>query len=156
MLLVCDIVLIEFRVMRRRNMSIAGFALLAVVAAIALIAYRLGMRRALSEARPHVDRGDGGDCVDIQQAGSHANEQACVTGRVLRAYTSKSGNTFIDFCEDYRTCPFTSIVFASDRSKFGNLQSLQGRQVELRGKIQIYHDQPEIVLKDPSQIREAP
>jgi len=152
--LVCDIVLIEFPVMTRRNMSIAGFALIAVMAAIALIAYRMGMRGALSEVRPPVD--GGGACVDIQQAAAHANEQACVTGRVLRAYTSKSGNTFLDFCENYRSCPFTSIIFASDRSKFGNLESLQGRQMELRGKIQIYHDQPEIVLRDPTQIREAP
>jgi len=140
--------------MMRRNKSIAGFALIAVMAAVALIAYRMGMRRVLSEARPAVD--GGGACVDIKQAATHANEEACVTGRVLRAYTSRSGNTFLDFCEDYRTCPFTSIIFASDRSKFGNLESLQGRQMELRGKIQIYHDQPEIVLKEASQIREAP
>jgi hypothetical protein len=141
----------RFRVMTRRNRSIAGFALIAIMAAITFIAYRLGMRRSLSDARD-----GGGACVDIKQAAAHANEQGCVSGRVLRAYTSRSGNTFLDFCEDYRACPFTSIVFASDRSKFGNLQSLQGRQVELRGKIQIYHDQPEIVLRDPSQIREAP
>jgi len=140
--------------MTRRNMSVAGFALIAVMVAIALIAYRMGMRGALSALRPPVL--DGSACVDIQQAAAHANEEACVTGRVLRAYTSKSGNTFLDFCENYRGCPFTSIIFASDRSNFGNLQSLQGRQLELRGKIQIYHDQPEIVLKDPSQIREAP
>jgi DNA/RNA endonuclease YhcR with UshA esterase domain len=152
--LVCAIVLIEFPVMTRRTMSIAGFTLIAVMTAIALIAYRMGMRGALSDSRPPVP--GGGACVDIQQAAAHANEEACVTGRVLRAYTSKSGNTFLDFCQDYRSCPFTSIIFASDRSKFGNLVSLQGRQIELRGKIQIYRDQPEIVLRDASQIREAP
>jgi hypothetical protein len=138
--------------MTRRNMSIAGFALVALITLCALIAYRVGMRRALSEARP----GSDGACIDFKQAASHANEDACVSGRVLRVFTSNSGNTFLDFCEDYRTCPFTSIIFASDRSKFGDVTALQGRQVELRGKIQLYHDQPEIVLKDPSQAREAP
>ncbi len=138
--------------MTRRDKSIAGSALVALIVLIALFAYRIGMRRALSEARPPAS----GACVDIQQAGSHANEESCVTGRILRVFTSKAGNTFLDFCQDYRACPFTSIIFASDRSKFGDVNALQGRQVELRGRIQIYHDQPEIVVKDPSQIREAP
>lgn len=142
--------------MTRRNKSIAGFALMAFVVLVAVFAYRIGMRRAWSEAHPGAEGPDGGACIDIKQAGAHAGEQACVAGRVLRVYASKSGNTFLDFCEDYRSCPFTSIIFASDRSNFGDLTALQGRQVELRGKIQLYHDQPEIVLKEASQIREAP
>lgn len=142
--------------MTRRNKSIAGFALIAFIVLIAVFAYRIGMRRAWSDAHPAADGADGGTCVAINHAGAHAGEQACVTGRVLRVYTSKSGNTFLDFCENYRACPFTSVVFASDRSNFGNLTALQGRSVELRGKIQMYHDQPEIVLKEASQIREAP
>lgn len=142
--------------MTRRNKSIAGVALVALVTLVAVFAYRIGMRRAWSEAHPGTEGADGAACVDIKQAGAHSGEEACVTGRVLRVYTSKSGNTFLDFCEDYRTCPFTSIVFASDRANFGDLTALQGRKVELRGKIQIYHDQPEIVLKEASQIREAP
>jgi hypothetical protein len=133
--------------------SIAVLVLLAIVGASLVVAYRSGLRRGLSsQGPPASQRG----CVDFRQAASHAGEQACVTGRVLRAFTSKSGNTFLDFCEDYRNCPFTSIVFASDRTKFGDLTALQGRQIELRGKIQRYHDQPEIVLSDPAQIQEAP
>ncbi len=139
--------------MTLRNKSIAGFSVMAIVTLIAVFAYRIGMHRGLSEARPPVD--GGGTCIEIKDAAAHANQDSCVSGRVLRAFTSKSGNTFLDFCEDYRTCAFTSIIFASDRSKFGDLTALQGREVELRGRIQIYHDQPEIVLKDPSQIREA-
>jgi hypothetical protein len=142
--------------MTRRNTSIAGLAVIVLIVLVALFAYRIGMHRAMSEARPAARGADGGACVDIQQAGAHANQESCVAARVLRVFTSKSGNTFLDFCEDYRTCPFTSIIFTSDRSKFGDVNALQGRQVELRGKIQIYHDQPEIVLKDPSQIREEP
>lgn len=142
--------------MTRRTKSFAGLALVAFVTVVAVFAYRIGMRRAWSEAHRGAGGGDGAACVEIKQAGAHAGEQACVAGRVLRVYTSKSGNTFLDFCEDYRSCPFTSIVFASDRSNFGDLTALQGHNVELRGKIQVYRDQPEIVLKAASQIREAP
>ncbi len=80
----------------------------------------------------------------------------CVTGRVLKVFTSKGGNTFFDFCEDYRNCPFTSVIFSSNKSKFGDVQSLAGRQIEIRGSITVYQAKPEIVIRDPEQIRMAP
>lgn len=94
-------------------------------------------------------------CVDFHQATSHVGENGCISGYVLRAYTSKAGNTFLDFCQDYRTCPFTSVIFASDHNKFGNLETLEGRQVELHGFISTYHDQAEIIIHDPQQIQVA-
>jgi hypothetical protein len=95
-------------------------------------------------------------CVDFREAGQHAGQASCVTGRVLKVFTSRAGNTFIDFCEDYHDCPFTSLIFASDREKFGDPQSLAGRQIEIRGRITVYRGKPEIVLRDPEQIHVAP
>lgn len=97
-----------------------------------------------------------GPCIDFHQAASHAGENGCVSGYVLRAYTSRTGNTFLDFCQDYRSCPFTSVVFASDHAKFGNLESLTGRKVELHGLISIYRNQAEIIVHDPWQIQVSP
>ncbi|HTS71579.1 MAG TPA: hypothetical protein VMO17_21605 [Terriglobia bacterium] len=62
----------------------------------------------------------------------------------------------MDFCADYRNCPFTSVVFASDSTRFGDLQSLQGRRVEIRGDIVDYQGHAEIVIRDPQQVRGAP
>jgi hypothetical protein len=75
---------------------------------------------------------------------------------VLKVFSAKSGNTFLDFCSEYRSCSFTSLIFASDRPKFGNLESLGGRQIEIRGTIKLYRGQPEIVVSEPDQIQEAP
>ncbi|MGH9343740.1 MAG: hypothetical protein ACRD19_08270 [Terriglobia bacterium] len=94
-----------------------------------------------------------GPCIDFRHSTSHVGENGCVAGYVLRAYTSKAGNTFLDFCPDYRSCPFTSVIFASDHNKFGNLETLEGRQVELHGFISTYHDQAEIIIHDPQQIQ---
>jgi hypothetical protein len=95
-------------------------------------------------------------CVDFHDAGPHAGETGCVSGRVLKVFTSRGGNTFLDFCEDYRDCPFTSVIFSSDKHKFGDLQSLAGRQIEIRGPITVYQGRPEIIIRDPEQIRMAP
>jgi hypothetical protein len=83
-------------------------------------------------------------------------ETGCVSGRVLRVFTSRGGSTFLDFCEDYRDCPFSSVIFSSDKRKFGDLQSLAGRQIEIRGFIDVYRQRPQIVIRDPEQIRMAP
>jgi len=95
-------------------------------------------------------------CVDFHDAGVEAGETGCVSGRVLKVFTSRNGNTFLDFCEDYRDCPFSSVIFSSDKHKFGDLQFLAGRQIEIRGPIDVYQGRPEIVIRDPEQIRIAP
>lgn len=92
-------------------------------------------------------------CVEINEAASRLGQDACISGRILRVYTSRAGNTFLDFCEDYRHCPFTSVIFAADREKFGELNALAGRQVTIQGKITEYQGRAEIVIREPEQIR---
>src|SRR5262249_52268257 len=95
-------------------------------------------------------------CVDIHNAGPLVGKHGCVSGMVLRTYSARSGNTFLDFCEDYRSCPFSSVIFASDKTRFGNVDSLQGKRVEIRGDVTSYQEHAEIVVHSPDQIRSAP
>jgi hypothetical protein len=138
-------------------------AIIVIPSLTALLAYRLGLRRGIGMSSVTANRPPGqsssavgrNGCVDFHRAGEYTGQQACISGRVLRVFTSRTGNTFLDFCADYRNCSFTSIVFASDRPKFGDLNTLQGRDIELRGEVRLYHNQPEVVISDPNQIREA-
>jgi hypothetical protein len=133
--------------------AIPGLAIsaLVLVTIAGLVGYRLGARREAAPAgvKPR------GDCVDFNDAGKHTGEPGCVTGRVLRVYASRAGSTFLDFCTDYRSCPFTSVIFSSDRGKFGDLETLEGKPVEIRGSITTYQGRAEIIIRDPDQIREA-
>lgn len=92
-------------------------------------------------------------CVDIHHAEPLVGKTGCVAGLLLKVYTTRTGTTFLDFCQDYRTCPFTSVIFASNKSKFGDLGSLQGKRVEIRGNVVTYQGHTEIVILDPEQIR---
>jgi DNA/RNA endonuclease YhcR with UshA esterase domain len=47
-------------------------------------------------------------------------------------------------------------MFASDRGKFGNLQALTGREVQVRGTITPYDGRAEIIVHNPGQLRLAP
>jgi len=95
-------------------------------------------------------------CADAYNAGSLVGQNGCVKGMVFHVYTSRTGNTFLDFCQDFRTCPFSSVIFTSDKSKFGDLESLVGRHVEIRGRVVPYEGHAEIIVRDPQQIRGGP
>ncbi|HVA00923.1 MAG TPA: hypothetical protein VMV34_04615 [Terriglobia bacterium] len=143
--------------MTRRQTAAAILAGCLTLVVIALLAYRLGIRHA---ARPEPFRSeeqtsqDG--CVAFDRAGHHTGENTCVSGRVLRVFTARSGSTFLDFCKDYRQCPFTSVIFAGDRSQFGNVASLEGKRVQITGEITTYNGRAEIIIHEPRQIRLAP
>jgi len=143
--------------MKRKQILVAGI-LLAVFCLGVLAGRRVGHSPSTTStfASRASSRGEVARCVDFHDAGPHAGEKGCVSGRVVKVFTSRAGNTFLDFCEDYRVCPFTSVIFSSDKQKFGDLQYLAGRQIEIRGAITVYQGKPEIVIHDPEQIRMAP
>ena len=144
--------------MTRRHLVIVAIVVLAASILSALVGYRGAIRRSRSAAAFSGARAGSGaeDCVDFREAGSHTGETRCITGRIARVFTSRSDNTFLDFCADYRHCPFTSVIFSSDRSKFGDLETLGGRRVELEGPITVYEGRAEIVIHDPQQIHVLP
>lgn len=142
--------------MTRRQTSAAVLAGCLALLVVAVAAYRIGARHSARLDSSHSSRQASQDgCVSIDEAKLHTGENTCVSGRVLRVFTSRSGATFLDFCQDYRQCPFTSVIFADQRAQFGNIADLEGRQVQLTGEITTYNGRPEIILREPRQIRVA-
>ncbi|HEX5413326.1 MAG TPA: hypothetical protein VFZ27_15855 [Terriglobia bacterium] len=139
--------------MIRKKTAILAVVGIAAVVLISMAAYRLGLRHAAkADNRAGSVESSQRGCIEIPQAGLHTGENTCVEGRVLRVYTARSGSTFLDFCQDYRDCAFGSVIFASDRSRFGNLASLEGRRVEIAGEITTYNGRAEIIVHNPEQI----
>lgn len=91
--------------------------------------------------------------IDYTEAPAHVGESARVHGILIEAYTSASGTVFLDFCESYKTCPFSGVIFADDAKKFGDLARYEGTQITLTGIISSYQGRAEIKLSDPSQLR---
>jgi len=91
--------------------------------------------------------------INYTEASEHVGEYACVAGRVDHVYTSQKGTIFINFCPDYKTCPFGAVIFGSDAYKFSNPNQYEGKTVEITGLIKSYQGRPEIILKDPGQIK---
>ncbi|MDT8067802.1 MAG: hypothetical protein ROO76_06500 [Terriglobia bacterium] len=93
------------------------------------------------------------DCYPFQSAQDHLGEVACIKGKVVKVAVSPGGLHFLNFCEDYKKCPFTVVVFPRDLRDVGDVRTLEGKDVEIYGKIRSYRGQFEIILRDVSQLR---
>jgi len=92
------------------------------------------------------------DCVPFAEARHHLGKTQCVTGTVMHVKEGNNGVTFLDFCENYETCPFTVVVFKGDLRRVGDVRQLTGRAVEIRGTVEEYDGRAEIVLRHPQQL----
>jgi DNA/RNA endonuclease YhcR with UshA esterase domain len=93
--------------------------------------------------------------VPDTEAAQHVGQQVTVEGVVVAVFTSKSGNTFLNFGAPYPAQTFTGWVpagtpLASDPS----LQSFQGKRIRITGTIQLYRGKPEIKILSRDQLIE--
>jgi DNA/RNA endonuclease YhcR with UshA esterase domain len=94
------------------------------------------------------------DCIPMEKARDHIGENVCVTGKVLGVREAR-GVRFLNFCEDYRICPFTVVVFNRDLRDVGDIYQLKDRNIEIHGAVKLYDDRPEIILRRPRQLTGA-
>ena len=92
-------------------------------------------------------------CLPISEAPKHIGDNVCITGKVLKISSSqRSGTHFLNFCEDIRKCPFSVVIFSRDMDRLGDLTLLEGKTIEIHGKIKEYNGQAETVLDDAKQL----
>jgi endonuclease YncB( thermonuclease family) len=91
--------------------------------------------------------------IDYTEASNHIGEYACVSGKIDHVYTSQKGTIFLNFCPDYKTCPFGTTIFNKDAYKFPNPKQYGGQTVEITGLIRAYQGRSQIILDNLSQIK---
>jgi hypothetical protein len=106
----------------------------------------------------------GGGVISWEEAGSYIGQHKVVEGTIVGAHyaaDTKSQPTFLDFHKPYQSY-FKCIIWGRDREKFikefpPNPESyFLNRHVEVTGLLEEYPEGsgvPEMVLRDPSQIR---
>lgn len=92
--------------------------------------------------------------IEPAAAKDHVGEQVTVEGVVGEVHHAASGGaTFIDIGGRYPSNPFAAVIFESDAGKFPNVDALDGKTIDVTGRIRLYRGAPEIILNDPSQIK---
>ncbi|MCK9197990.1 MAG: hypothetical protein M0P49_00085 [Bacilli bacterium] len=92
------------------------------------------------------------ECIDYTKASNYIGENVCITGKVNNVFNS-SGTYFLNFCSNYKTCPFSSVIFKSDNYKFSNIYNYDEEVVEINGVVTTYQGRPQIILKNTNQIK---
>jgi len=92
------------------------------------------------------------DCIPFDQAGKHVGETQCISGKVFRVQVGSRGVHYLDFCEDFRVCPFAVVIFPHNLKSVGDVRQLQGRVVEVHGPIKEYDGRAEIILQESRQL----
>jgi hypothetical protein len=62
------------------------------------------------------------------------------------------GVHYLDFCDDYRLCSFSVVVFSHDLKSLGDIRQLAGKMIEIRGEVKEYDDRAEIILESNKQL----
>jgi exonuclease VII large subunit len=93
-----------------------------------------------------------GQTYPYTEAASHAGQNVTIEGPVSEVFTSRRGDTFIDIGGRYPNQQFSGVVFVDDANIVGNVHGLEGKTVDLTGRIRMYRGKPEIVIHSAGQI----
>ncbi|MGA2401923.1 MAG: DNA-binding protein [Syntrophobacteraceae bacterium] len=98
------------------------------------------------------------DTITPEDAAKFIGQQKTVCGTVASGHfaaKSKGRPTFINLDKPYPNQVFTVMIWGSDRGKFEKSPETlySGKEICVTGMVQSYQGKPEIIVKDPSQIK---
>jgi DNA/RNA endonuclease YhcR with UshA esterase domain len=94
------------------------------------------------------------ETVAPNEAQQHVGQTVTVEGVVSAVHHAASGRAiFIDMGGRYPDNSFAAIIFKDDARKFPDIDSLDGKTVDVTGPIRLHNGKPEIILNDPGQIK---
>ena len=92
------------------------------------------------------------DCLPVSEAHNHIGETQCITGKVFRVKRGSRGTTFFDFCDDFRVCQFTVVIFPGHLKDVGDVRQLANKIIDVHGSLKTYDGRAEIVVSELRQL----
>jgi len=87
--------------------------------------------------------------IGTGEADKYYDQVLIVTGTVAQV-SIRPKIIFLNLDKPYPDSPFTVVMFPG--KYLADVKALEGKTIEIRGKIKSYHDKPEIVLDDTNQL----
>ena len=89
--------------------------------------------------------------IGTAEADKHIDESAVVTGKVAQV-TIRPKVVFLNIDQAFPDAPFSVVIMATHTNDFGDLNALEGKSIEVSGKIKSFKDKPEIVVESTNQL----
>lgn len=96
-----------------------------------------------------------GTPLPADQVKAHIGETATVQGRASMDRT-RAGETYLDLGGSGDSAPVSAFISPRNAFKFPDAEKLDGKDVQVTGKISTFRGRPEIFVTDPSQITIVP
>jgi DNA/RNA endonuclease YhcR with UshA esterase domain len=96
--------------------------------------------------------------IPASEAKKYIGEQKTVTGKVAEVNKAEK-LVRLNFDKPFPRQSFTVVIFGATTNQFSELDALQGKVIEVTGKIAEYRERAQIVLTSTNQLRviqEAP
>ena len=90
--------------------------------------------------------------ISAGEAEKHYQETVVVTGKVAQV-SIRPKLVYINLDKKFPESPMTCVIFARATNEFGNLKALEGKDVEIKGKIEEYRDKAQIILNSSNQLK---
>jgi exonuclease VII large subunit len=89
--------------------------------------------------------------ISAAEAEKHYDETVIITGKVAQV-SIRPKLVYVNLDKKYPEAPMSCVVFARATNQFGDLKKLEGKQVEVKGKIEEYQSKPQIILNSSNQL----
>ena len=96
--------------------------------------------------------------IKAEDASKHVGDSVTLTGKIfgIRYFAdSKNAPTLINIGGAFPNQLLTVVIYGEDRKNFqpSPEELLKDRTVVIKGKVELYRDRPQIVVKDPAGIQ---
>jgi DNA/RNA endonuclease YhcR with UshA esterase domain len=89
--------------------------------------------------------------IGAADAVKHYDREMIVTGKVAQV-TFRPTIVFLNLDQPHPDSPFTAVIRSEKTNLFGDLKLLEGKSVEVRGKLKKYNGKPEMILDSTNQL----
>lgn len=90
--------------------------------------------------------------IGAAEAQDNYERRLTVTGTVAQV-SMREKLVYLNLDQPFPKSPFTAVIFSRSTNQFGDLKSLQGKSVEITGRIEEYKEKPQIVLNSTNQLK---
>jgi DNA/RNA endonuclease YhcR with UshA esterase domain len=120
----------------------------AITAAFGLLSFFVLAQETKVEAPPTA----GPKRISAAEAEKHYQETVIVTGKVAQV-TIRPALVYVNLDKKFPETPMNCVIFARATNQFGDLKKLEGKQVEIDGRIEEYKDKAQIILNSTNQLK---
>ena len=85
-------------------------------------------------------------------AGDYIGKYVTVKGFVADVFKNDKV-AYLNFVKRFPDNPFSGVIFARSFEEFGDPEIYSGKNVEITGRVSVYHDKPQMILEKKSQIK---